>query len=202
MSRIIRICQGWEIGSVAFLSFVDRDTHTTCTRCRGDVCTSDRFCDICAFWSATQWELLCRRVLTLRKPSSRPSGSVPSAPPTSPRRNFFGSFASWVFFFFFFFPPLRRAGEAGGVSGCTWCFVWGGFLPSRSISVEREGWRCLWTIVWGARACSLFSFSFGERARWGLPARCRLSVFRASDFVVSPQFSPHVPRRENSRETS
>ena len=25
---------------------------------------------------------------------------------------------------------------------------------------------------------------------------------RASDFVVSPQFSPHVPRRENSRETS
>ena len=41
-----------------------------------------------------------------------------------------------------------------------------------------------------------------ERARWGLPARCRLSVFRASDFVVSSQFSPHVPRRENSRETS
>ena len=31
-----------------------------------------------------------------------------------------------------------------------------------------------------------------ERARWGLPARCRLSVFRASDFVVSPQFSPHA----------
>ena len=25
-----------------------------------------------------------------------------------------------------------------------------------------------------------------ERAKWGLPARCRLSVFRASDFVVSP----------------
>ena len=25
---------------------------------------------------------------------------------------------------------------------------------------------------------------------------------RASDFDVSPQFSPHVPRRENSRETS
>ena len=41
-----------------------------------------------------------------------------------------------------------------------------------------------------------------KQAKWGLPARCRLSVFRASDFVVSPQFSPHVPRRENSRETS
>ena len=106
----------------------------------GFFCASDRFCDICAFWSVTQWELLCRRVLTLRKTSSRPSGSVPSAPPTSPRGNFFGSFASW-YFFFFFFPPLRRAGEAGGVSGYAWCFVWGGFLPSRSISVEREGWR-------------------------------------------------------------
>ena len=50
----------------------------------GFFCASDRFCDICAFWSASQWELLCRRVLTLRKTSSRPSGSVPSAPPTSP----------------------------------------------------------------------------------------------------------------------
>ena len=51
----LRLCQelygfaqGWEIGSVAFLSFVDRDTHPTCTRCRGNVCSSDRFCDICA----------------------------------------------------------------------------------------------------------------------------------------------------------
>ena len=145
----------------------------------------------------TQWELLCRRVLTLRKTSSRPSGSVPSAPPTSPRGNFFGSFTSWDYFFFF--PPLRRAGEAGGVSGCTWCFVGGGFLPSLSISVEREGWRCLWSIVWGVRACSLFSFGSGRSGG------CPLAVgflFRASDFVVSPQFSPHVPRRENSRETS
>ena len=41
-----------------------------------------------------------------------------------------------------------------------------------------------------------------ERAKWGLPARCRLLFSRASDFVVSPQFSLHVPRRENSRETS
>ena len=66
----LRLCQelygfaqGWEIGSVAFLSFVDRDTHPTCTRCRGNVCASDRFCDICAFWSAAQWELLCEEYL-------------------------------------------------------------------------------------------------------------------------------------------
>ena len=169
MSRIIRICPGVGDRKFAFLSFVDRDTHPTCTRCRGIFAPVTGFVTFVRFWSATQWELLCRRVLTLRKTSSRPSGSVPSAPPTSPRRNFFGSFASWVFFFFFFFPPLRRAGEAGGVAGCTWCFVWGGFLPSRSISVEREGWRCLWTIVWGVRARSLFSFSFGSGRGGGCP---------------------------------
>ena len=136
----------------------------------------------------------------MRKTSSRPSGSVPYALPTSPRGNFFRSFASWDFFFFF--PPLRRAGEAGGVSGCTWCFVWGGFLPSRSISVEREGWRYLWAIVLGRAGALPLLLLLRERARWGLPTRCRLSVFRASDFVVSPQFSPHVPWHENSRETS
>ena len=41
-------------------------------------------CAFCAFGSATQWECFVRRVLALRKTSSRPSGSVPSAPPTSP----------------------------------------------------------------------------------------------------------------------
>ena len=41
-------------------------------------------CDFCAFGSATQWECFVRRVLALRKTSSRPSGSVPSAPSTSP----------------------------------------------------------------------------------------------------------------------
>ena len=38
-----------------------------------------------------------------------------------------------------------------------------------SISVEREGWRCLWTIVWGAQVCSLFSFSFGSGRGGGCP---------------------------------
>ena len=48
-------------------------------------------------------------------------------------------------------------------------FCLGGFPPSRSISVEREGWRCLWAIVWGARACSRFSFSFGSGRGGGCP---------------------------------
>ena len=35
MSRILRICPGVGDRKFAFLSFVDRDTHPTCTRCRG-----------------------------------------------------------------------------------------------------------------------------------------------------------------------
>ena len=139
MSRIIRICPG--VGDRKCASYhLSIETPTPLVLGVGFFCASDRFCDICAFWSASQWELFVRRVLTLRKTSSRPSGSVPSAPPTSPRGNFFGSFASWDFFFFFF-PPLRRAGEAGGVSGCTWCFLSRGASspPARSWSSGRGG---------------------------------------------------------------
>ena len=39
-------------------------------------------CVFCAFESVAQWDLL--EVSFLRKTASRPSGSVPSAPPTSP----------------------------------------------------------------------------------------------------------------------
>ena len=42
-------------------------------------------CDICAVGRGRSGNKLFRRVLTKRKKSSRPSGSVPTAPPTSPR---------------------------------------------------------------------------------------------------------------------
>ena len=58
-------------------------------------------------------------VFFLCKTSSRPSGSVPSAPSTSLfAETSLEVFASWVFFFFFF-PPFRWAGEEGGGLGCT-----------------------------------------------------------------------------------
>ena len=72
--------------------------------------------------------------------------------------------------FFFLFPPFRGTGKAGGVSGCTWCCVWGGSLSSRSTSVQREGWECLWAFVWGALPLLLL---LRGRAKWELPARCR-----------------------------
>ena len=155
----------------AFLARIDRDPHPTCTRCRGKVCTMDLTCDFCAVWSAEQWALFSKK-RSYKDRKSRPSGSAPPAQQTSPPRgNFFGSFAPWDFFCFFF-PPFRWAGEAGGVSGCTWCCVWWGFLPSRSVSVEREGWKCFWAFVWRERARFLLSFAFG-RWRWG---SCPLST--------------------------
>ena len=61
------------------------------------------------------------------------------------------------------FPALqvgRIRGEV--VSGCTWCCVSGGFLPSRWASASREGRECLWTLVGCARARLCLFSSFGS----------------------------------------
>ena len=87
MSRELRICPG--VGHRkcgAFLSTLDQDSHPTCTRCRGRICTIDMTCDICANWLAAQWEqFVKKRSYKDRKKPSRPSGSVPPAPLASPR---------------------------------------------------------------------------------------------------------------------
>ena len=67
-------------------------------------------------------------------------------------------------------PSLQGAGEAGGVSGCTWCCVWGG-APSplaRPRSSERGGSASGHSS--GAR--SRFSFSF----RGGRSGSCPLTA--------------------------
>ena len=76
---------------------------------------------------------LYRRVLTKRKTSSRPSGSIPSAPPTSPCSetssgvSLPGTSSSSSSL------PLGGQGKREGSQGAPGVFVWGGFLPSRSI---------------------------------------------------------------------
>ena len=69
----------------AFLSSWDRDPHPTCTRCRGRICTRDLTCDFCAEWSSTQWEAFAKKRSYAERKRSRPSGSLPPAPKTSPR---------------------------------------------------------------------------------------------------------------------
>ena len=163
MSKELRICPG--VGARkcgAFLARIDRDPHPTCTRCRGKVCTRDLTCDFCAVWSAEQWALFSKK-RSYKERKSRPSGSAPPAQQTSPRAETSSGVSRPGTSSASSSRPLGGQGKPGGVSGCTWCCVWWGFLPSRSASVGREGWKCFWAAVWRGRARFLLSFAFG---RW------------------------------------
>ena len=178
MSRELLICPG--VGGRkcgAILSTLDRDPHLTCARCRGKICTRDMTCDICADWSfgAVGNFFVKKRSYKERK-KTRPSGSVPPVLMTSPRAETpSGVFAAWGLPPLLFPRPSGGQDKRGGVSGCTWCGVPGGFLPSPpagSRSSERgEG------SVFGhsscARARSLLFSSFGS---WGLLGRSGLPL--------------------------
>ena len=100
-------------------------------------------------------------VFFLCRTSSRPSGSVPSAPSTSLFAetslgvSLPGSSSSL---------PLGGQGKSGGGSRGAPSVFMRCFLPSRSTLVRREGWECLGAFVCCVRARSFFSSSFGW---WG-----------------------------------
>ena len=162
MSRELRYCPG--VGDRkygAFLSTFDRDPHPTCARCRGKICTMTLTCDFCAVWSAAQWERFYKKRSYKERKKHRPSGSVPPAQQTSPRaetssgvsRPGTSSSSSC---------PLGGQGKQEGSQGAPGVVSGGGSLSSRSTSVQREGWECLWSFVRGGWARSRFSFSFGS----------------------------------------
>ena len=197
MSRELRICPG--VGDRkcgAFLSRLYRDPHPTCTRCRGKVCTKDLTCDFCAVWSAEQWELFAKK--RSYRERKRPSGSVPPAQQTSPRAETSsgvsrpGTSSSC---------PLggqeRREGSRGAPG-----VVLGGASspPARPRSSERGGSASRHSSEAGGLAPSSPSPSGGGGA--GVAHSLQTPISRVSEAVDSPQFSPHVPRRENSREFS
>ena len=170
MSRIIRICPG--VGDRkcgAFLSFVDQDTHPICTRCRGNVCAVTCFVTFVLFGRRLSGNNLYRRVLKKRKKSSRPSGSVPTAPPTSPRAvtssgvSLPGTSSSSSSL------PLGGQGKREGSQGAPGVLSGGASSPSaRSRSSERGGGAS--GLSSGTR--SRFSFSFGS----GQSGSCPLAV--------------------------
>ena len=99
----------------------------------------------------------------LCRTSSRPSGSVPSAPSTSLFEetslgvSLPGSSSSSSSL------PLGGQGKRGGSRAAPSVFM-RCFRPSRSTLVRRGGRECLWAFVCRVRARSFFSSSFG---RWG-----------------------------------
>ena len=110
--------------------------------------------DICAVWSATQWEqFVKKRTYKDRKKSSRPSGSVPTAPPTSPRaetssgvsRPGTSSSSSSL--------PLGGQGKQEGSQGAPGVLSGGASsLPARIRSSERGGGAS--GLSFGARGCA------------------------------------------------
>ena len=199
MSRELRICPG--VGDRkcgAFLSCLDRDPHPTCTRCRGKVCTKDLTCDFCAVWSAEQWELFSKK--RSYKERKRPSGSVPSAQQASHRAETSsgvsrpGTSSSSS-------RPLGGQGKQEGSRGAPGV-VFGGAPspPARPRSSERGGSASRQSSGAGGLAPSSPSPSGGGGA--GVARSLQTPLSRVSDVVDSPQFSPHVPRRGNSRESS
>ena len=201
MSRELRICPG--VGARkcgAFLSRLDRDPHPTCTRCRGKVCTKDLTFDFCAVWSAEQWELFAKK-RSYKERKKRPSGSVPPAQQTSPRVETSSGVSRPGTSSSSSSRPSSGQGKQGGSRGAPGVVLGGApSPPARPRSSERGGSASRHSSGPGGLAPSSPSPSGGGGA--GVARSLQTPISRVSEAVDSPQFSPHVPRRENSRQSS
>ena len=201
MSKELRICPG--VGARkcgAFLACLDRDPHPTCTRCRGKVCTRDMTCDFCAVWSAEQWELFAKK-RSYKERKHRPSGSAPSAQQTSPRAETSSGVSRPGTSSSSSSRPLSGQGRREGSQGAPGVVSGGApSPPARPRSSERGGSASRHSSGVSGLAPSSPSPSGGGGA--GVSRSRQTSISRVSESVDSPQFSPHVPRRENLRESS
>ena len=128
----------------------------------GKICTKDLTCDFCAAWSAEQWERFLKKRSYKERKKHRPSGSVPPAQQTSPRAETSSGVSRPGTSSSSSSRPLGGQGEKQGSRVAPGVVSVGGSLSSCLTSVQREGWECLWAFVWGGRARSCFSFSFGS----------------------------------------
>ena len=201
MSKDLRVCPG--VGARkcgAFLAPLDRDPHPTCTRCRGKVCTRDMTCDFCAVWSAEQWELFAKK-RSYKERKQRPSGSAPPAQQTSPRAETSSGVSRPGTSSSSSSRPLGRQEKQGWSRGAPGVVLGGApSPPARPRSSERCGSASRHSSGAGGLAPSSPPPSGGGGA--GVARSRQTPLSRVSESVDSPQFSPHVPRRENSRESS
>ena len=201
MSKELRICPG--VGARkcgAFLARLDRDPHPTCTRCRGRICTRDMTCDFCAGWSAEQWALFAKK-RSYKERKHCPSGSAPPAQQTSPRVETSSGVSHPGTSSSSSSRPLGGQGKQEGSQGAPGVVSGGApSPPARPRSSERGGG----TSRHLSGVSGLASSSPSPAGGGGVEvARSRqTSHSRVSESVDSPSFSPHVPRRENVRESS
>ena len=201
MSKELRICPG--VGARkcgAFLARLDRDPHPTCTKCRGRICTRDMTCDFCAVWSAEQWALFAKK-RSYKERKHRLSGSAPPAQQTSPRAETSSGVSRPGTSSASASRPLGGQGKPEGSQGAPGVVSGGApSPPARPRSSERGGSASGHLSGVSGLASSSPSPSGGGGVE---VARSRqTSHSRVSESVDSPSFSPHVPRRENVRESS
>ena len=159
------------------------------------MCTIDRTCDICAVWSATQWELFVKkRSYDDRKKPSRPSGYVPPAPLASPRAETPSRVSQPGTSSSSLSRPSGGQGKREGSRDAP------GIVsrrasspPAGSRSSERGGSASGLSSVAGERApASLAPLGAGEG---GVAQSQRTSLARSASSVVSHHSSPHARRR-------
>ena len=202
MSRELRICPG--VGDRkcgAFLSTLDRDPHPTCARCRGKICTKDLTCDFCAVWSAEQWERFLKKRSYKERKKHRPSGSVPPAQQTSPRAETSSGVSRPGTSSSSSSRPLGGQGEKQGSRGAPGV-VSGGAPSPPARPWSSEGGGSASGLSSGAGGLAPASPSPSGAGEVGVARSLQMPISRVSDVVDSPQFSPHIPRRGNSRESS
>ena len=201
MSKELRICPG--VGARkcgAFLARLDRDPHPTCTRCRGRICTKDMTCDFCAVWSAEQWALFAKK-RSYKERKHRPSGSAPPAQQTSPRAETSSGVSRPGTSSSSSSRPLGGQERGEGSQGAPGVVSGGApSPPARPRSSERGGSASRHLSGASGLAPSSPLPSGGGGA--GVARSRQTSHSRVSESVDSPSFSPHVPRRENVRESS
>ena len=201
ISKELRICPG--VGARkcgAFLARLDRDPHPTCTRCRGRICTKDMTCDFCAVWSAEQWALFAKK-RSYKERKHRPSGSAPPAQQTSPRAETSSGVSRPGTSSSSSSRPLGGQERGEGSQGAPGVVSGGApSPPAGPRSSERGGSASRHLSGVSGLASSSPSPSGGGEA--GVARSRQTSHSRVSESVDSPSFSPHVPRRENVRESS
>ena len=168
---------------------------------RGKTCTKDLTCDFCAVWSAEQWERFLKKRSYKERKKHRPSGSVPPAQQTSPRAETSSGVSRPGTSSSSSSRPLGGQGEKEGSRGAPGV-VFGGAPspPARPRSSERGGSAS--GLSSGAGGLAPASPSPSGAGEVGVACLLQTPISRVSDVVDSPQFSPHVPRRGNSRESS
>ena len=157
-------------------------------------------CDFCAVWSAEQWALFAKK-RSYKERKHRPSGSAPPAQQTSPRAETSSGVSRPGTSSSSSSRPLGGQGKQEGSQGAPGVVSGGApSPPARPRSSERGGSASRLLSGVSGLASSSPSPSGGGGVE---VARSRqTSHSRVSESVDSPSFSPHVPRRENVRESS